>query len=121
MKVTTITLLFFTVSCVAITRIVLDIKREAIGFRSSLVWIALWVGIGIFSLFPSALNYAMRLAQMQNRMFFILVVAVFILFALVFNLTSRLDKMERNIAELVQQLAMVNYKLENIGNDKQKD
>jgi len=60
----------------------------------------------------------MRLAQMKSRMFFILVAAVFILFALVFNLTSKLDRMERNIAKIIQELAILDHRLGNTQKDE---
>jgi hypothetical protein len=96
MKITTLTVLFLFLSCLAIWRIALNLKRESIGIRSALIWIALWLSIGVFAIFPNLLNTAMRLAQMESRIFFILVLAVFILFALVFNLVSRMDTMQRN-------------------------
>jgi hypothetical protein len=50
----------------------------------------------------------MIITQMESRMFFLLVVAVFILFALLFNLVSRMDTMERNIAKIVREIALIN-------------
>ena len=88
-------------------------RREVTGLRSGLTWISLWIGIGFFSLFPGLLNSAMRLAQMENRMFFILLLAVFILFAIVFNLSSRLEKMQKNFAKIVRETSLINYKIEN--------
>lgn len=112
MKITTLTVLFFIVSCLALWRTVVNLKREAIGIRSALIWIVLWLSIGVFAIFPDLLNSAMRLAQMESRIFFILVLAVFILFALVFNLVSRIDTMQRNMSKLVQEIALINSKIE---------
>ena len=112
MKITTLTVLFLLLSCLAIWRIVLNLKRESIGIRSALIWIVLWLSIGVFAIFPDLLNSAMRLAQMESRIFFILVMAVFILFALVFDLVSRMDTMQRNMSKLVQEIALINSKIE---------
>lgn len=112
MKFTSITLIFTAISAIAIYVTYEGLKRETIGIRSGLVWFALWFGIGFFSLFPGLLNTLMHLAQMQNRMFFILLTAVFILFSLVFNMNYRMEKMQRTISRLAQELAITNYKLE---------
>ncbi len=124
MKITTITIIFALVAVAEIVRTVIRVKREAIGIRSALVWLLMWAGIGFFSLFPGLLNAAMHLAQMENRMFFIMVVSLFILFAIIFNLNSRLDKIQRNVSKLVQEIAILNYKVEDLsgkGNPEKTD
>lgn len=120
MKITSISLLFSFISLLAISFILNSLRRESMGIRSAIVWLLLWSGIGFFILFPSLLNSVMRLAQMENRMFFILVLAVFILFALVFNLSSRIDKVQRTLAKLVQEMAIRNYKIESKDETKSK-
>jgi hypothetical protein len=110
MKLTIITAFFAVFSASMIIYIFSRIKRETIGFRSALVWLSLWLGIGFFSIFPGLLDWATRVAQMELRIFFVLLVAVFILFAIVFNLSSRLDRMQRNLERVVQELAMTNYR-----------
>jgi hypothetical protein len=113
MKITITTVFISLVSCLSIWRILANIKRESIGIRSAVVWLFIWVGIGFFALFPDLLDSAMHIAQMENRMFFILLLAVFILFAIVFNLTSQLDMMQRNLAKIVREISLINYRMEN--------
>jgi hypothetical protein len=112
MKFSSITILFFVVSCFSIWRILLRIKRETIGIRSGVIWILLWAGIGLFSIFPELLNTAMRMAQMKNRMFFILVLAVFILFALLSNLASRMDNIQRSIRKMAREIARIDFAMQ---------
>ena len=128
MKTSTYSIFFAVLSIIAIYLILTRLKKDNMGIRSALIWMILWFGIGFFSLFPELLNMAMRFAQMENRMFFILVSAVFILFALVFNLNTRMDRMQRNISQLVQELSILNYRLEstkkakyNVHNDKNNE
>ena len=117
MKLTPITLLFVLFCLLFIVLTVSRFRRDTIGIRAALLWVTLWFFIGLFSLFPSILDWIVRFAQMEVRIFFVLVVAVFMLFALVFNISSRLDKTERNIGKLVQELALLNQSLAN--KDKQ--
>lgn len=114
MKITTITIIITIIALLSIWRTAGNLKREMIGIRSAIIWIVLWFGIGFFALFPGLLDRAMRIAQMEVRMFFILVLAVFILFALVFNLSSQLDKMSWNLAKLTREISLLNYKIETI-------
>ena len=108
MKITSITIFFALVACLSIWRILSNIKGERIGIRSGMVWVGLWLCIGFFALFPDLLDKLMVIAQMENRMFFLLVVAVFILFALLFNVVSRIDRMQRNISKIVREIAIIN-------------
>ncbi len=112
MKITSITLIFTLLSVLAIFYTLKSLKKDLMGIRSALVWLFLWIGIGFFSLFPSRLNSIMHFAQMEVRMFFILVVAVFILFALNFNLNSKMEKMQRTSSRLVQELAIIKAQIE---------
>jgi hypothetical protein len=121
MKITTLTVLFFIVSCLALWRTVVNLKREAIGIRSALIWICLWLNIGVFSIFPNLLNTVMRMAQMETRIIFILVVAVFILLALIFNLVSRMDTMQRNMSKLVQEIALIDSKIEETSKEDKEE
>ena len=111
-KITSITILFAVVSTVSVWYTILRIRRDTIGIRSALIWILMWLGIGFFSMFPHLLNPLMRLTQMQNRMFFILIAAVFMLFALVFNLSSKLEKMQRTSSRLIQEMALLRYTID---------
>jgi len=122
MKITVLSVLFLVVSCLAMWRIVLNFRREAIGFRSALIWVTLWLGIGVFSIIPGLLNSAMRIAQMESRITFILVIAVFVLFALVFNLASRVDTMHRDLSKLVQEIASLSATFEEmVQNTEEKE
>jgi hypothetical protein len=119
MKITAVTLFFAVFSLCMMYLIVLRIKQEKIGIRSALVWFFLWAGIGFFSLFPQLLDWAARVAQMESRIIFVLLFAVFVLFAIIFNIATRLEKMQRNIERLSQEIALMNFKIDM--DDKEKN
>ena len=119
MKVTILGVFILFLSIVFVGRTFWNVKRETIGFRSGAIWILMWTGIGFFSIFPEFLNRAMLVVQMKNRMFFILIIAVCVLFTLVFSIASRMDNIQRNLTKLAREIAIVNYKLEN--SDKRTD
>ena len=114
MKLTITTIIIALAAALSIGRILYNVKREALGIRAAMVWLFIWFCIGFFALFPELLNMAMRIAQMESRMFFILLLAVFILFAIVFNITSRLEHMQRDLAKLVRETSLINLRIENV-------
>lgn len=115
MKLTVATLFLAGFSLAMIVIIGRRIKQEQTGIRSALVWLFLWFAIGFFSLFPGLLNLAAEFAQMESRIMFVLLFAVFVLFAFMFSVTNRLDRMQRNIEKIVQEIALLNFKTDGEG------
>lgn len=113
MKITSATLFFSVFACVMIYVIAGRVKQERTGIRSALIWLFLWFSIGFFSLFPDALNWAMKFAQMESRILFVLLLAVFLLFAFMFSVNTRLDRMQRNFEKLIQEVALINFRIDN--------
>ena len=111
MKLTVMTIIIAALSCLQIIRIISKTRRDAIGIRPALIWILMWIAIGLGSLFPSAVDYFMQAAQMRDRMFFILLLSVLILFALVFNLASGHEKLQRDVSKLIQEVAILRYNM----------
>lgn len=115
MKITPLTIFFAVFAVFMIIGILSRIKRETIGLGSAMTWLCLMAGIGFFSLFPGLLDWFIRFSHMKERMMFVLLTAVFILLALIFNLSAKFDRMRRNWAKTVQELALINYRLEKKG------
>ncbi len=109
MKITTITLLFFIFSCLIIWRITWNFKREDIGIRSVVIWISIWTIIGISSIFPSLLDFFVKMAQMEERIYFILLIAVFFMLFQVFNMTIKLEKIKRENMSIFQEITIMKY------------
>lgn len=112
MKITPVSVFLVVFSVCMIMLILSQIKRETIGLRSALVWLCLMTGIGFFSLFPNSLNWIIRFSQMEERILFVLLAAVFVLLAFVFNLSTKYDRMQRNWAKTVQELALLTYRID---------
>ncbi len=106
MRLTVIRLLVFLFSCLALWFTVRRYRENAVGFRSTAIWFVLLGAIALTSLFPDLLELLTPLTGMRNRMFFVLLVGILVLYALLFNITSRLERMERNLRRLTQQRAL---------------
>ncbi len=112
MKITPLSI-FFTFFAVFMIFVILSgIKKETIGLRSALMWVCLMLGIGFFSLFPECLDGVIRFFRMKERMIFILLTAVFVLLALIFNLNAKHERLQRDLAKTIQELALIKYRLD---------
>jgi hypothetical protein len=106
MRITAIRVLVFVASCLSIWFAVRKLRKDALGIRSTGIWIGLFSAIAIASVFPELFNYLEPLTGMKNRMFLVLLVGILILYAMLFNITSRIEKIERSIRKLVQERAI---------------
>jgi len=89
------------------------VGRDALGVRSALVWIVLWLAIALISLFPGILDGLLSLSGMQNRVSFALICSVLVLFATLYAQSARLQSMDRDIARLIRHLALVRFQHDN--------
>jgi len=97
----------------------LKLRHEKIGIRSAVIWIILWLVIGVGGIFPVVTYGLVELAQMNNSLYFIIIVAVLILFALVFNLTSQIDQLKNSMGKIVQEISLLRTSLDE--NEKRQD
>jgi len=86
--------------------------REQTPIRSTIVWLFLLISIGVFGLFPGLLDVLMRGVMMENRMFFLCVVAILILYALFFTLSTENAKQKHKTNRLAQEIAILRHELE---------
>ncbi len=114
-------ILFITV--LAIFRIWYLFKKEKTTIKNAIFWTVLWIIIGIGILVPKSLDLAMKIVMMENRLFFISVMGIFVLLIIVNNLSISQKKTERTVTKLVQEIAILNYKLSqnSINPKKQND
>ena len=121
MKLTLMTLAILAVALFEIFRTIRRLQRDRMGIRSAVIWLSMWTGIGLFSLFPDLLNTVMRLGQMENRIDFLVLVAVVVLFTLVYGLTARIEQLQRDVSRAMQELALTNYRYKQLKGAESKD
>jgi hypothetical protein len=121
MKITAFTVIICIFASFSLVRLLRRVAADRIALRSALIWIITWMSLAVFSIFPDLLNEFVAAAGMENRLFFILTLAVLALFAFMFNLTSRVDRMHRDIGLTVRELAIANYRIDNLSGKKHGD
>lgn len=92
-----------------IYRIIKNVKSGRRFVFSSLMWLAFWILITLLSIMPH--DFSMGLARMlgfKDNVNTIIFIALAFLIVLSFYLSSRLERMEKDLTELVRQTAINN-------------
>ena len=105
-------IIIFFVGISTILRIWYLFKNEKISIKNAIFWTVLWIIVGIGILVPDSIDLAMKIFGMENRLFFISIFGIFILLIGGYNLSISQKKTERTVAKLVQEITILNYKLD---------
>lgn len=117
-KLAALIICFFSIFI--IIRAIQIFRRGRIASRIFLLWVLIWASIGFFALFPSLLDNIMKFVNMGNRLFFLTTIAIIILFMVLFYVTSVLSRLTRRVSKSIQEIALLNYKLEKIEGEERK-
>ena len=112
-----IKLVSFALTIVSLLLVMLTIRqyqRHKLSTRIFLMWLGIWLGIGIFALFPSLLDQIVFFLNMTIRLNFFLILGIFALFMIVFYLSSNITSLSRRVSKLVQENAILEYKLKKL-------
>ncbi|OVE76427.1 hypothetical protein BVX97_00890 [bacterium E08(2017)] len=108
-------LMAFLMTVISVLFVLLTVRsyrRNSLPTRIFFMWLVIWMGVGVFALFPSLLDGLMRLCNMTVRMNFILLAANAFLLVLVFYMSSGMAVMKRKLTKLSQEMGIITYKLE---------
>ncbi len=100
------------ISGLAIFRTWYLFKKEKATIKNAIFWTVLWIIVCIGVLLPKSLDFVMKLVMMENRLFFISVMGIFILLIITYNLSIAQKKTERAVSKIVQELAILNHKMD---------
>lgn len=117
----TVFVIVFIIGLLAIFRIWYFFKNERTTIKNAIFWTVLWIIVGIGILVPNSINLVMKIFMMENRLFFISIVGILIILVIVYDLSLSQKRTERIVAKLVQEMAILNYKLDKNINPKEQD
>lgn len=104
-----------TISIYYIFRIFRNIKTGKSFVFSSFLWLMFWLLITVLSIMPHELSTELAsLFGFKDNVNTIVFIALAFLIVLSFYLSSRTEKLEKNLTELVRQLALKEQKLEEL-------
>lgn len=94
------------ISVFFIVRTILQYKARRRTFRGLLLWVSFWVLLAVFALVPNAVSQ--KLATMlgiKDNVNAIIFIGLGMLFFLIFSLSSTVDRLERQLTDLVRENA----------------
>ncbi len=101
----------FILSLVIVLAIVFTIRRKrqhAIGWRESVVWVLLWLGIGVVIWRPDMTTSVAHLVGIGRGADLVLYAAIIAMLLMVFHLHVAHEQLERKLTLLVRAEAMKN-------------
>ncbi len=82
------------------------IRQSRLQIESAVFWILLALVLVVFSLFPSAADFAAHCLGIYSTANFLFLFAIFVLIVKVFYMTIHISQLETKLKELVQQMAL---------------
>jgi len=100
-------------------RLLYLLRKERVTLLPTLFWGVLWGVIGFFTIFTRWADTLMNSLMMENRMEFILIGGLLLLYVIVYNFSLALKQIEQKLSKLVQAMALLEYELEGERSGKQ--
>jgi len=86
-------------------------RRNRLSTRVFILWMCLWVLMGIFAPFPALADRLVRLFSMEDRLVFLFMASIVVLLSISFYLSSRVNSLERKLARAIQAMAIMEFEL----------
>lgn len=94
------------ISIFFIIRTVLQYRRRRRTFRGLVIWISFWLSLAVFALVPNEASERLaRMLGIKDNVNAIIFIGLGMLFFLIFSLSSTVDRLERQLTELVREIA----------------
>ena len=98
------------------TFITVMLKKKALNLRYSLLWIFSAFAMLILAIFPKLVDWIAYLLGIQNAVNAIFLIFVFFILLILISLTSIVSTQHRKITKLIQHLALLEKKIDDITN-----
>lgn len=81
--------------------------RNRSSMRATALWTVIWGAVGFFGLFPQLLDVIMGWTMMKDRMVFLFIVSILVLYAMMFGQSSQNAALKRQVLRLAQEVAIL--------------
>ncbi|MFA5412928.1 MAG: DUF2304 domain-containing protein [Patescibacteria group bacterium] len=89
-----------------IYRVVIKWRQGILTSRDSVFWIGFWFVVGIIILLPDTTSYLAELVGVGRGADLIVYLSIVLIFYIIFQMTIKIEKIERNITKVVRTVAM---------------
>ena len=95
------------ISIFAISRVLLQVRRNTMTIESALFWIFIWLAVILAVVFPSTLSHLANLTGVGRGVDVIIYLSIIALFYMVYRSYVKMENMEREITKLVREIAIM--------------
>jgi len=96
----------------AIIQTIKNFRENKLTTRLLFMWLMIWTAIGFFACFPHFLDYLMKYLNFGNRLFFLTMGAILILYIIIFYLSANIAKLNQKVNKLIQEIAILKFRHE---------
>ncbi len=107
-----INIAIFVLSLLAAFQTLRLFARDRSSIRVTVLWLAIWLLIGVFGLFPQLIDQLLVLAMMGKRKSFFFLVSILILYALGFHQSVQGDQLRLDLKRMAQEISVLRHQLE---------
>lgn len=95
------------ISIFAISRVILQIRKNTMTIESALFWIFIWLAVILLVVFPSTLGHLANITGVGRGVDVIIYLSIIVLFYMVYRNYIKMENMEREITKLVREIAII--------------
>lgn len=98
-------------------------KKRKLNIRGLILWATISIGLAIISLSPRILEFVLKMVSigLEAKGLFVLAISIFILFLIIYFLFISQKRIEKTVSKLIQEIAILSYKLDKNINPKERD
>ncbi|MDK2790249.1 MAG: hypothetical protein PWP15_756 [Methanothermococcus sp.] len=91
----------------AISRVMMQIRRNAMSVESGLFWVFIWISVMLVVVFPDFLGYLANLVGVGRGVDVLIYLGIVALFYLIYRSYTKIENLEREITKIVREIAII--------------
>ena len=91
----------------AISRVILQVRANAMSRDSAIFWIFVWMAVISSVVFPRTLGYLATLTGVGRGVDVLIYLAIIVLFYLIYRIYVKMENIEREITAVVREIAII--------------
>lgn len=103
-------ILIFIFVAFVIGKAIVRLAKKEISAALFCLWAVFWLVIALVAFFPATISWLAALVGVGRGVDLAIYIAIFVLFYIIFKMNSRLNKIEKNISEIVRKNAFGSHK-----------
>lgn len=103
---------FIVAALAAIIYIIYSIRKNKLSVAGSFIWILFCIALLFLSIFPYSIDKIAPYIGISYAPVLLLLIALLILFMLVFQQSKKIEELQRKVTDLAQELSIIKSKKE---------